>query len=94
MPKYYVSSGDLNFVQQAENEEKAAVLALKRWSKFLDENDCTSQASLGLIFRINETGFEYNDYNEKTSVYTATERIVKEANLQNRFNISDKNSDE
>jgi len=48
MPKYYVDSGNLRYVCEAENEIEAAEAAL---------DNCVTDKLLGMLIRVNEQGF-------------------------------------
>ena len=54
MPKFYVESGDLRRVQDANNPTEAVIAALTR------ETEEREDLSLGVLVGVNEVGFGYN----------------------------------
>jgi len=54
MPKYYVQSGEMSRVQDADSPQEAAVKALRRETKEKED------LSLAIIVGVNEMGFDFN----------------------------------
>jgi hypothetical protein len=79
MPKYYVSSGDLQKIISAENHKKAAIAVF-------EQLDALSVDSLGIITLVSERGFDAFDDDD---VYFPTMDLLEAADQLGNYKLED-----
>ena len=79
MPKYYVTSGSLKEIVQAESPEESVERALGR-------NMQSNDPSLGFLALVSEIGFDLYD---DQSVFISTTPILKNMGLADKFFIDE-----